>query len=220
MRYPENDLIKREPAMHDMQYEEISTALDKDMRERLSRGCDAAVLVPLLHTSRGLEVLFEVRSNTLEVQPGEVCFPGGALEAGESALQAAVRETCEELLIDAGQIRVLGDLGLVGGLGDYRVRAFVGALDEYTGTFSTDEVQDVHTVELAWFMDHAPAVYKTNLVADAPDDFPWHLVPGGKGYRFRPQVRETCFYLESNPLIWGFTARVMATLTDVLKSSS
>ena len=46
-----------------------------------------AVLVPLVEREDGLHVLYEVRALTLRHQPGEVCFPGGHIEAGETPEQ-------------------------------------------------------------------------------------------------------------------------------------
>ena len=43
-----------------------------------------AVLCPLVERPDGLHLLFEVRSAALHRQPGEVCFPGGRMEAGET----------------------------------------------------------------------------------------------------------------------------------------
>ena len=43
-----------------------------------------AVLMPVISSENGLAVVFEVRAAKLKSQPGEVCFPGGSLEPGES----------------------------------------------------------------------------------------------------------------------------------------
>ena len=48
-----------------------------------------AVLCPLVERPDGLHLLFEVRSAALHRQPGEVCFPGGRMEAGETPEQCA-----------------------------------------------------------------------------------------------------------------------------------
>jgi len=59
---------------------------------------DAAVMLPLLETSEGLSILFQVRSMDLKWQPGDICFPGGRREPedGDLAVTAA-RELEEEL---------------------------------------------------------------------------------------------------------------------------
>ena len=54
------------------------------------RAC--AVLCPLVETPEGPSLLYEVRAASLR-QGGEVCFPGGWMEAGEGPVQCALRET-------------------------------------------------------------------------------------------------------------------------------
>ena len=68
-----------------------------------------AILVPLVEADHGDALLLEVRSQLVK-QPGEVCFPGGKAESGESAAEAAVRETCEELGIGPETIEILSEL--------------------------------------------------------------------------------------------------------------
>ena len=68
-----------------------------------------AVLLPLITIDNEWHVLYEVRSETIS-QPGEVSFPGGRIEAGESPQEAAVRETHEELNIPTEAITVLGEI--------------------------------------------------------------------------------------------------------------
>ena len=47
-----------------------------------------AVLIPLVRTESGDALLMEVRSEKVR-QPGEVCFPGGRSECGETAIGTA-----------------------------------------------------------------------------------------------------------------------------------
>ena len=54
-----------------------------------------AVCIPLMPGPDGYEVLFEVRSANIKSQPGDVCFPGGRMEPGETPDETAVRETME-----------------------------------------------------------------------------------------------------------------------------
>ena len=63
-----------------------------------------AVLCPLVERPEGLHLLYEVRSAALHRQPGEVCFPGGQVEAGETPEQCALRETEEELSIPRREV--------------------------------------------------------------------------------------------------------------------
>ena len=69
----------------------------RQLRERETGLMDAtgryAVLVPLVEHDGELSVLYEVRAATLRRQPGEVCFPGGRMEPGETPEVSALRET-------------------------------------------------------------------------------------------------------------------------------
>ena len=58
---------------------------------------DFSVLLPLIKVKDELHILYEVRSKNLDTQPGEISFPGGMVENGETYKDAAVRETIEEL---------------------------------------------------------------------------------------------------------------------------
>ena len=76
-------------------------------------GAEYAVLVPLVEGEEGLELLFEVRAATLSRQPGEVCFPGGRMERGETPAACALRESWEELAIPPARVELLAELDWV-----------------------------------------------------------------------------------------------------------
>ena len=69
---------------------------------------DYAVLIPFVTTEEGKALLLEVRSQLVK-QPGEMCFPGGRVEAGETPVETAVRETCEELGLKPEDIEVISE---------------------------------------------------------------------------------------------------------------
>ena len=91
----------------------------------------AAVLIPILIRDGKYHVLYEVRSAKLKTQPGEVCFPGGRIEQGETPGEAAIREACEELCITRDQIEIVGALDTTIGPGGIPFYAFIGTLKDY-----------------------------------------------------------------------------------------
>ena len=69
----------------------------------------AATLVLVYGTAGGeAAVLLTVRPETLRDHGGQVAFPGGRLDDGETALDAALREAREEVGLDAASVEVVG----------------------------------------------------------------------------------------------------------------
>ena len=90
-----------------------------------------AVLVPVAETAEGRCLLFEKRSAHLRRQPGEICFPGGKLEPGETAASCAVRETVEELRVTRSQIDILGPGDVFVSPFNIIIYPFIGELRDY-----------------------------------------------------------------------------------------
>jgi len=187
--------------------------------EGQTRTAGAAVLIPLVETDKGPSILLEVRALTLDAQPGELCLPGGHIETGEIPRTAAVRETCEELLVDSTQIEVIGSLGNLAGPGGRPLYVLAGLLSDYAGTYAPAEVDHTFTLPLNWLLNHEPIWYDVALVPHHPEDFPWELVPGGRDYPWHARHSHIPFYLETNPLVWGATARVLAEFARRLRNT-
>jgi 8-oxo-dGTP pyrophosphatase MutT (NUDIX family) len=68
----------------------------------------AAVLVPIIMHDDGPTVLMTRRSDSLASHTGQIAFPGGRLDRGETAGQAALREAFEEVALDPGVVELLG----------------------------------------------------------------------------------------------------------------
>lgn len=68
----------------------------------------AAVLIPLIGRPESVSVLLTRRADTLTKHSGQIAFPGGRLDPGETAVEAALREAREEVALDSGLVEVLG----------------------------------------------------------------------------------------------------------------
>lgn len=174
-----------------------------------------AVLIPLIEKDGELRILFEVRQAGIR-QGGEICFPGGRIEAHESAEEAAVRETAEELLIPKENIEVIAPMHMIGGPGGAELSSCLGILHEYTGTFSKREVDHVFTVSLSWFASHAPRICDGAMAVDLAEDFPYELIPGGRDYPWHRIPRRFYFYESEGGVIWGITAELLYHALGVL----
>ena len=176
----------------------------------------SAVLIPLVWRTGEPEIVFEVRALHLERQPGEVCLPGGKREKDETPEEAAIRETCEELQVELAQITNLLWLGDFNGPRVRPIAAYVAELRDYRDSFDPSEVDRIFTVPLAWFFQHRPTPFAFDPETPFASDFPWDLIPGGRSYPFKGKARPVTFYLDSNPLIWGFTANIINRFVEVL----
>jgi 8-oxo-dGTP pyrophosphatase MutT (NUDIX family) len=70
----------------------------------------AAALLCLYPLDGGVALPLTVRATTLPRHAGQISLPGGARDADETLVQAALREASEEIGLDAGAVRVLGEL--------------------------------------------------------------------------------------------------------------
>lgn len=71
----------------------------------------AAVLIAVTDRAdhpQGPGVLMIQRPTTMRAHPGQAAFPGGKLDAGETPVEAALREAQEELGIDPARVRIVG----------------------------------------------------------------------------------------------------------------
>lgn len=158
---------------------------------------EAAVLVPIYDWPENPGLVFTERRADLRRHSGEISFPGGRRDAGEELVETALRETDEELALPPSEIEVVGALPPVGTfVTSYKVFPFVGVVAaDVPLTPNPDEVATVLRLRIE------------DLVA---------------GYEKRRLVRrgipfKTDSYLVGDHLIWGATARIVASLLDRLR---
>jgi len=89
----------------------------------------AAVLVPIVPAPGGCYLLLTRRTDGLTNHRGEIAFPGGRLEPGETPEAAALREAHEELGIEPDEVDLIGSLPGVGtNLSRFWIMPWVGVL--------------------------------------------------------------------------------------------
>lgn len=179
-----------------------------------------AILLPLVEKEDGIHILFEIRSLTLRRQPGDICFPGGKVDKGDSSeMAAAVRETVEELGVleeDLTEIRALDYIFSPLGMMIYPYAGFVAPHAVIRP--NPAEVEGVFSVPLSYFMRTEPDVYSVALKPELPDDFPFDLLVGGKSYEWQAREMHEYFYMYEGHVIWGLTAQIMKHFISLLKS--
>lgn len=177
-----------------------------------------AVLIMMVETDEGMALLFEKRSETLNRQPGEICFPGGQLEADETPVEGALRETMEELLVTKEQLEVLGAGDLFISPYNIIIHPFIARLKNYCYQFSRDEVAGVFTVPIRFFKENKPRKYHNFLNHELPADFPYESIPGGKNYPWHKGTYEISFYHYKEEVIWGMTARMVESAVELIEA--
>lgn len=175
-----------------------------------------SVFAPLIATEDGYQLLFEVRSDKLKSQPNEICFPGGRIEPNETKEAACIRETCEELKIASENIHVLGELDTIITPFNLVIYPFIGYLKEYNFTYDSDEVKEIFTVPLQWFLSTKPSQYSIHVEVKPDSGFPFHMIQKGKNYPWMKGTYPVYFYEYENRIIWGITARMVKNICDII----
>jgi 8-oxo-dGTP pyrophosphatase MutT (NUDIX family) len=158
----------------------------------------AAVLVPIVWHEAGAGVLLTLRSAKLTAHAGQVAFPGGRIEPGETAEAAAVREAAEEVGLDPRLPELVATLPEHQTGTGFRVTPVVAFLDPPLDlTPDPAEVQAVFELPLATVLDpHAPQ---------------------RRRQEFRGRMREFWVWPHETQLIWGATASILVNLARVLR---
>lgn len=87
----------------------------------------AAVLITLTERPRP-GILLLHRPSTMRAHPGQIAFPGGRLDPGETAVEGALREAHEELGIRPQDVQVIGTSDLYRTGSGYEITPVIGVI--------------------------------------------------------------------------------------------
>jgi 8-oxo-dGTP pyrophosphatase MutT (NUDIX family) len=153
----------------------------------------SAVLVPLFCSQGQYHILFTERSDDVVFHKGQVCFPGGTQEPSDSSLlETALRESKEEIGLEAKDIEVLGELDdMLTFVTGYVISPFVASIQPpHSLKTNGREVKGTFAVPLSFLMDEA------------------NFKPDSYSYEYEGHT------------IWGATARILRQFVGLLESES
>jgi 8-oxo-dGTP pyrophosphatase MutT (NUDIX family) len=159
----------------------------------------AAVLAPIVARADEPTVLLTLRASHMRSHSGQIAFPGGKIDDGETALAAALREAQEEIGLEPRFVEPLGWLDpYLTGTG-YRIMPLVAVVDPaFTLTINPHEVEDVFEAPLSFLMDGANHQRQSREWQGKLRHF--YAMPYGERY------------------IWGATAGILRNLFERLYS--
>ncbi len=176
----------------------------------------AAILIPIVRDKDEPALLMEVRSLKVR-QPGEVCFPGGHIEEGETCMDAALRETYEELGIRPSSVNVLPGMEPEWHREKkyvYPVLAEIDPFEPESLLLRREEVSEVFTMPFSWLLSHEPAVYD---VSD-PESEKLPVILRRYLRNYKRGSFTTYYWAYEQYGIWGLTARILVRFRDMLLS--
>ncbi|MBD8870950.1 CoA pyrophosphatase [Nocardioides sp. MJB4] len=162
-----------------------------------------AVLMLFGEGPEGPDLLLTERSHTMRSHPGQVSFPGGRIDAGETPQQAALREALEETGLDPSGVEVFAELPeLWLPPSNYAVTPILGwwAREEEVGVASPEEVHAIHRVTITDLVEPTHRITVRHPTG-------WL----GPGFLIGP---------DRDVILWGFTAGIISRLFDHVGWSS
>ena len=167
----------------------------------------SAVLLLFAEDERGPYVLLTERAHTMRSHPGQVSFPGGKLDRHETVVEAALRESYEEVGLEPSGVDVLGALPTLWvPPSNFSVTPVVGWWAESSGV-TVKSADEVHAIHKATIKDLCDPAWRIRVHSPRAPGF---VMPG--------------FLIgeDHDVILWGFTGGVihryfafMGWLTDV-----
>lgn len=163
----------------------------------------SAVLIPLFCKEGQYHVLFTERSSEVSSHKGQVCFPGGVSQPGDSSLlYTALRETEEEIGLKAKDVKILAELddSMTVSTG-YVISPFVAFIPyPYPFKVNHQEITQVFSVPLSFLVDEASLKQDCQVIDN--------------------QVLASYCYEYEGHTIWGATARILRQFIELLRPES
>ena len=193
----------------------------------------SAVLVPFLNVDGVETILLEKRARGIR-QGGEICFPGGMVDDEDNtSIETVIRETIEETGISRNDISLYESAGFLitrfGALIEvFLGRLMISSLKDLNP--NNDEVERLFTVPVSFFLNNEPEFYNYRQTVE-----PWYKDENGHRVELFPSERlglperywnpwsnqnnRFVVYQYDGEVIWGITARILYTVSKLIRKS-
>jgi 8-oxo-dGTP pyrophosphatase MutT (NUDIX family) len=160
----------------------------------------AAVLVPLYKKGEDCHLLFTKRTDKVKYHKGEISFPGGVFDEGDSELEkTALREASEEVGLKEKDVQIIGVLDDIVTVTEFIITPFVG-LFPYPYPFKVSEIEIAELIEVPLSLLIRKDGYHEQVI-----------------FRMNREEMVDVFQYE-NHIIWGATARILKQFLDLISS--
>ena len=159
----------------------------------------ASVLILLFPKNNEWYFFLTKRTDTVDHHKGQISFPGGVVEKGETLEAAALRETDEEIGVKIDKIQIIGPLSsFYIPVSGFKLFPFIGWTKEEPETFIHDkEVDKIFSVSVKTFMLNKTQKTKKDTLRGFPVNIPYFDL--------------------NNEIVWGATSMILSEFKAVLK---
>ena len=194
-----NSNVRQRSQVSESVLERVRNALSSRVAQTVDGyGLKQSAVLLLSYPKQGqYHVLFNKRTDKVEFNKGEICFPGGGVDPGDKDLVAtALRETHEEMGVLPEDVTVLGVMDETTTRTGFVIRPYVGTIPyPYRFHLSTGEVAEVLEVPVSWLLNSDNVRVETE---------PPHGEAPATSYSY------------GDHLIYGATARILHQFLEVL----
>ncbi len=162
----------------------------------------SSVLFLLFPVNGEIYTCLTKRNPAMKTHPGQISFPGGKIEKGESPVTTALREAEEEVGISPGKVKILGRLSeLYIHVSNFSISPFVGWVNKKPDfILNKNEAEKLILFPIQKFLKNPQLDHVELETVTGP-----LVVP---------------YYPHDGEIVWGATAMIMAEFFDLFAENA
>ncbi|MDP6169218.1 MAG: CoA pyrophosphatase [Candidatus Marinimicrobia bacterium] len=168
-------------------------------KENREKGIPASVLLLLYPFNEDWFFFLTKRSKNVEHHKGQISLPGGMVEKNESLIDAAIRETHEEIGINKSKMNIIGRLtSFYVPVSNFEIFPYIGWTDTKPKTMIHDkEVERIFSVSINDLILEKNCKLKEDIFSNQPVTVPYFELGG--------------------EMVWGATSMILSEFKHIIK---